>query len=233
MITDLTLKGRAHASRSILFTPDDKYNIFILSAILFLLLLLPGCAKKEEPKKVSLLKRTEGPAEKVNSIQPGALRFGFDLRLDPKEEVMIYTSFLKYLENRTGRSFRIKFTEKHEDTVRNLGEGLTHFAAIGASGYISGKEKYGIKYLVSGVNKDGEPAYHSVIITRNDSGIHEISDLKGRSFAFGPAVSAQGYMIPRRMLEDSGVSLKDLRNYIYTDSHSDTLKAVLSGECDA
>jgi len=233
MITDLTLKGRANASRRFLFIIRYKYNIFILAALLLSLLLLAGCTKKDEPIKVSLLKRTEGPAEKANSIQPGALRFGFDLRLDPKEEVMIYTSFLKYLENRTGRSFRIKFTEKHEDTVRNLGEGLTQFAAIGAAGYISGKEKYGIKYLVSGVNKEGQPAYHSVIITRSDSSIHEIRDLKGRSFAFGPAVSAQGYLIPRKMLEDNGVGLKDLGNYIYTDSHSDTLKAVLNGECDA
>ena len=203
----------------------------IIVSVLFLL--FPGCVKKETPKKVSLYKRAGDPAEKFEKPQPNTLWFGFDLRLGPKEEVSIYTPFLHYLEKATGRRFRIKFTQKYEDTVKNLGTGVTDFAAIGPLSYVIGEQEYGIRYLVSGVNSDGDPKYHSVIFSRPDSPLQDLSDLRGRCFAFGSEISTQGHLIPRKMLEDDGITLEDLSEYIYTGSHVNAVKAVLNGACDA
>jgi len=147
--------------------------------------------------------------------------------------VRIYTPFLKYLEKTTGKHFRIKFTAKYEDTVENLGKGITQFDAVGTLSYVIGREKYGIKYLVSGVNNEGDPKYRAMIITRPDSEIYDIKDLKGKSFAFGSRMSTQGHLIPRKMLEDVGITLKDLSYYIYTGSHVNVVRTVLSGEYDA
>ncbi len=203
--------------------------IFFLCSLVF----LAGCEKKETPKKVSLSKRPGEDSIKTDHLQPNTLWFGFDLRLGPKEEVMIYTPFLKYLEKTTGRRFRIKFTKQYEDTVENLRKGITHFAAIGTLSYAVGKNQSGIEYMVSGVNKEGDPMYHAVIITKPDSSIRELTDLKGKSFAFGSKMSTQGHLIPRKMLDDAGITLDDLGSYVYTGSHTDTAKAVLNGEFDA
>jgi phosphonate transport system substrate-binding protein len=207
------------------------YSLFLF--LLFFLLIIPGCTKKETPKKVSLYKKTGETSTGLEHPQLNTLWFGFDLRLGPKEELLIYTPFLKYLEKTTGKRFRIKFTGKYEDTVENLGKGVTHFAAIGTLNYVIGAEKYGIKYLVSGVNQEGDPKYHSIIITRPDSDIQNINDLGGKCFAFGSQMSTQGHLIPRKMLEDEGINLNDLSKHFYTGSHINAAKSVLNGECDA
>ncbi len=209
------------------------FTHFILIALFFLLFAVSGCTKKETPKKVSLNKRAGLSDATVEQPQRNTLLFGFDLRLGPKEEVLIYTPFLRYLERETGRRFRIMFTEKYEDTIDNLGKGITHFAAVGTLSYVIGKDKYGIKYLVSGVNKEGDPRYQSTIFTSPDSGIERVSDIKGRCFAFGAKMSTQGHIIPRKMLDAAGISLSELGEYMYTGSHMNAVKSILNGECDA
>ncbi len=207
--------------------------IFILLFLTLLFLAFSGCSQEETPKKVSLYKRAGEVSQSAESRQPNTLWFGFDLRLGPKEEIRIYTPFLNYLEEATGRRFRIKFTEKYEDTVDNLGKGVTHFASLGTLNYVIGAEKYGIRYLVSGVNREGDTRYYSMIITKPDSPIHHLADLKGKCFAFGSPMSTQGHLIPRKMLEDAGITLEDLGNHMYAGSHVNVVKAVLNGECDA
>ncbi len=213
-----------------------KHNISFKGSLLILtvsvLFLLPGCTKKETPKKVSLYNKTGELSTKAEQPQPNTLWFGFDLRLGPKEEVQIYSPFLRYLEKATGSRFRIKFTEKYEDTVENLGKGITHFAALGTLSYVIGAEKYGIKYLVSGVNKEGDPTFQSAIFTRPDIGIENIEDLEGRCFAFGAKISTEGHLIPRKMLEEERITLDKLSSYLYTGSHMNAVKSVLNGECD-
>lgn len=209
-------------------------GFFFCFSILFFLI-FSGCVRQETPKKVSLLKRAVESSSDVNDIEKNTLKFGFDLRLDPKEDVRIYSPFLEYLQNATGKRFSIKFTEKYEDTVDNLGKGITHFAAIGPLSYAAGREKYGnaIKYLVSGVNNEGDPRYQAVIFTRPEAGIRSIEDLRGKPFAFGPRMSTQGHLIPRKMLEDKGITIRDLSSYIHTDSHMSTVRVVLNGEYEA
>ncbi|MBS1111829.1 MAG: phosphate/phosphite/phosphonate transporter, periplasmic binding protein [Nitrospirae bacterium] len=208
-------------------------NIFLLVSALFILLISSGCSEQETSKKVSLDEKGVETAGKAEAPSKETLYFGFDLRLGPKEDIKIYAPFLKYLEKATRRHFRIKFTEKYEKTLKNLGEGTTQFAAIGTLSYAIGNEMYGIKYLLSGVNQEGDPRYHAAIIAAPDSKIRDIKDLKGRSFCFGSKMSTQGHLIPRKMLEDVGITLKDLNHYYYSGSHTDTASDVLKGECDA
>lgn len=211
----------------------NRANIFLLVSSLFILLISSGCSEQETSKKVNLGDRGVDTAGKVEAPSNDTIWFGFDLRLGPKEDIKIYAPFLKYLEEATGRHFRIKFTEKYENTLKNLGEGTTHFAAIGTLSYAIGNDMYGIKYLLSGVNQEGDPRYHAAIISAPDSKIQDIKDLKGKAFCFGSMMSTQGHLIPRKMLEDAGITLKDLDHYHYSGSHIDTAGDVLKGECDA
>ncbi|MCK5139705.1 MAG: PhnD/SsuA/transferrin family substrate-binding protein [Thermodesulfovibrionia bacterium] len=215
--------------------PIKKLARFFVVFPCFFFLIFSGCSQKETPKKVSLYERTDEALRETDNVRKDILQFGFDLRFDPKEDVRIYTPFLKYLEKTTGKRFRIKFNKKYEDTIASLGNGTTHFGAIGPLSYVIGREKYGygIRYLVSGVNKEGDPRSHAVIFTSPESTLEDIKNLKGKCFAFGPRISTQGHLIPRKMLEDAGITLQDLGDYVYTGSHMNTVKSVLNGECNA
>lgn len=210
-----------------------EYIKILIILLLFPILICSGCTQRETPKKVSLNKKVPEPARKIREAEGNTLYFGFDLRLGPKEDVKIYSSFLRYLEDATGYRFRIKFNESYKDTIDNLKNGITHFAAIGPLSFIIGKEGDGIKCLVSGLNEKREPKYHAVIFTRPESNIENIRDLKGKTFAFGARYSTQGYLIPRKMLKDAGITLNELRYYIFAGSHGNTVRAVLNGEVDA
>ncbi|MDO8281732.1 MAG: PhnD/SsuA/transferrin family substrate-binding protein [Thermodesulfovibrionia bacterium] len=162
-------------------------------AIFSFLFILSGCVKDEKPKKVSLYKKSEAVSKEDNELTE-TLSFGFNLSLDPKEQVQIYTPFLKYLEWRTGKRFRLKFSKTHEENVRELGLGAVDFAAIDLMNYVTGKEKYGIRYLVSGLNKDGEAIYHTAIITRPEGKIQIIglpAPYPGSIIAYNSAVDSK------------------------------------------
>jgi len=224
-------RGRTTVHKDI--TRQTTVRLFLI-LVFFLFLVTPGCVKNETPKKVSLSKKTAEGVGEVDYPLQDTLWFGFDLRLDPKEDFRTYIPLLKYLESSTNRRFRIKFSEKYEeDTFEDLGKGVTNIAIIGSLGYIIGEAKYGIKYLVSGVNKEGDATYRSVIFTDPNSSLQTLKDLKSKCFAFGAKMSTQGHLIPRKMLEDEGITLDDLGRHIYTGSNLDTVKSVLNGECDA
>lgn len=208
-----------------------------ITAIIFLIIVvsfvLSGCERDEVAKKVSLNKRDAIAQNYAEHGDVGALKFGFDLRLAPKEDVRIYLPLLRYLEQNTGNRFTIRFTEKYGNTVENLGKGITHFAALGPVSAVIAKERYGVDCLVAGLNSDGKPEYCAVIFTRMDSPIKRFHDLEGKTFAFGDKQSTQGHIIPRKMLEDAGITLDDLKSHVFTGSHANTARSVLNGEYDA
>lgn len=158
---------------------------------------------------------------------------GFDRRLEPKEDVRMYAPMLSYLERATGLPFHLHVTPRDGNVVDEIGLGQVDFAIVGTLSYLQAHERWGAKALVRGLNADGEPTYRAAIVTRPYSAIHTISDLSGRSFAFGAPNSTQGNLIPRMLLAEEGINLSDLRGYEYTSSHAATASAVVNGRYDA
>jgi phosphonate transport system substrate-binding protein len=72
-----------------------------------------------------------------------------------------------------------------------------------------------------------------VIVTRKESGIGSLDEIRGRSFAFGDGNSTSSHIVPRAMLQERGISLDALSMYDYLGHHDDVARAVLSGEYDA
>lgn len=159
--------------------------------------------------------------------------FGFDLRASPQEDSRQYQPFLRYLEKSTGLKFELRFTPKSSSIIDELGTGKVHFAAVGAVSYIQGHEKYGIKSLVLGLNREGKARYQSMIVVSPESSVKKLVELKNKRFAFGSIDSTQGHLIPRIVLSEHGVSLEHFTTYNYTGSHRNCAEAVISYKFDA
>lgn len=156
--------------------------------------------------------------------------FGFDLRSSPQEDAAQYLPFLQYLEKATGYHFRLHFTPRNSSTVKELGEGKIQIAAMGAVSFLKTEEKYGAISLVRGLNHDNKTEYQAAFITRPESEIGNLNDIKGHSLAFGNRNSTQGHIIPRIVLLENEISLNNLSAYIYTGSHHNCAEAVVSGK---
>ena len=211
---------------------EREYLISILLFIavtLFVLFLYPP--KFTEVLTLNLDERVN--AESVKIPKNDVIYFGFDLRLNPKEQLKIYAPLMDYLSKKTGYQFRIKYEPSYRDVQEDIGKGVTQFAFLGPVSYFMAKENFdNVTPILSGVGTEGK-TYRAVIFTTPDSEIRSIKDLKGKAFAFGSYYSTQGHLIPRKMLEDANITLNELGRYSYFDSHQACAEAVISGEFDA
>ena len=93
-----------------------------------------------------------------------------------------------------------------------------------------------IEPTVVPLEKDGTVFYVAVMLTRKDSGITSIEQMKGHSLAWADPNSASGYLIPSASLKASGIDLTDGAYFSRTGfagGHEQGIIAVLNKQYDA
>ena len=200
--------------------------------LVFALVLASGCIGEREQLEIDLNKTQEGVVQ-FPQDDADTVHFGFDRPLKAKEDARIYAPFLQYLSEETGRTFKTHFTSKDETTQDNLGEGITQFAALDALSYLRAHDDYGVICIAQGLNAEGRDEYRTAIVTRPDSDITELKEIRSRTFCLSSFYSTQGHLILRKMLEDANITLSDLGYYEYTDSCIECAMAVIAGDFDA
>lgn len=150
----------------------------------------------------------------------------------PREMYRRFSGLARYLGKDLGQQVELRVPVDFETAVQEIGEGKTLIGFMTPSTYIEAHERYGVEVIAKAL-RDGKPFHHSVIVTRPDSGIKTLKDLRGRSFAFGSVHSTSSHIVPRSMLKHAGIELKDLSEYSYLGHHDEVARAVLKGEFDA
>ena len=166
------------------------------------------------------------------SEEKGILKFGVIPLESPAEMFMRFTPLAEYLSKKLGRRVDLKLAMDFEETVDAIGQNVTQLCFMTPSTYVEANRKFGVDVIVKAL-RDGKPYQHSVIITSAEKGINSVGELKGMSFAFGDFYSTSSHIVPRAILLEAGVDLKDLSYYDYLGHHDDVAKAVLKGEFDA
>ncbi|MHB9096352.1 MAG: phosphate/phosphite/phosphonate ABC transporter substrate-binding protein [Syntrophales bacterium] len=159
--------------------------------------------------------------------------FGFCPKYNPRIMYQLYQPFIDYLNENTPYQFEIKLSRLYRDTVERLGNKEILIASCGPTSYIRASARYPVKPILRPLSRGGKPYYHGIIFVRHDSLIQKFVDLKGKSFAFGPAWSTAGHILPEYHLRRAGIQLKDLREYAFLRHHDSVVNAVLKGRFDA
>jgi phosphonate transport system substrate-binding protein len=160
------------------------------------------------------------------------IRFGVMPLESPAEMYRRFVPITEYLSKRLNKNVELHVAVDFIETIKDLGEGITEVSYMTPSTYILARDKYKVQVIAKALNR-GKPYHHTVIITKDGSDIKGVEDIKGRSFAFGDRYSTSSHIVPRAMLLEAGIDLKDLGFYAYLGHHDDVAKAVLSGEFDA
>jgi phosphonate transport system substrate-binding protein len=83
------------------------------------------------------------------------------------------------------------------------------------------------------VSQIGVPAvYRSYLVSKPNSGINGIADLKGKKVCFVDTASTSGYLYPLLGIKEGGLTEKDFTP-IYAGGHDRSITAVKAGTCDA
>lgn len=189
----------------------------ILTAFLFLLCLFPLSGQT---------------AERAEDGKP-LVYFGVIPRYNPMIMYRNYQPIMDFLTEQTQYHFALKLSRDYTEAVDFLREGKVQVASLGDVTFFEANKGFGAVPLVRPLNKLGRSEYRSIIVTRSDSGIHSIADLKGKRFAFGNLHSTSGNLLPRLLLYEHGVTLFNLGHYENLISHTAVARAVLKGKVDA
>lgn len=118
--------------------------------------------------------------------------------------------------------------------IEAMRAGRLDVAFLGPQAYVLAHREAGARVILR-VQRNKSVHYHAAIITRADSGIRSLKDLKDKTFAYTDAVSAAGYVYPRLMLRQAGVSNPDryFRSVIFGGGHEQVVLAVFNRKVDA
>src|SRR3989344_2327171 len=194
-----------------------KYIIFLV----FVVLVLAGCQTQEA-------KTTDKGEIKV-------LKMGLIPADDAEEMLRDYEPIRTYLSEELGIPVEIQVTSDYTAAIEAMRAKHIDMAWFGPFSYIIAANVAGAEVMANGVRRDtGQSTYKSVIVTRADSGIKTLEDLKGKSFAFVDPASTSGNLIPRKMLIESGIDPdRDFSAVFYAGTHNAVELAVANGKVDA
>jgi len=171
-----------------------------------------GCSKKE-------------PAEQV-------LRVGLIPNENHEEMLSINKPLQEYLEKELEMKVELFVAADYVGVIETMKAGKLDIAYYGPLTYVLAKEKTGAIPLVKALVK-GKPTYHSVIITRKDSGIETVEDLRGKVFAFGDPASTSSHLMPNAMLRDNGIIPETDLQAQFTGGHDAVALTVFNGQAAA
>ena len=124
------------------------------------------------------------------------------------------SKLLQYLSEKTGQTFTQVFPKSYDDHLAMCKAGEVDVSYSNPIDYIkmapkAGTRPTGFKPLVIAVLPPPEGAeYWGIIITRSDSGITKIEDLKGKKGMYIAPSAVGGYLCQVAYLKDKGIDAK-------------------------
>lgn len=151
---------------------------------------------------------------------------------NPQEMLRIYTPFADYLTKEIG--IPVKFTPVVDYAATVEGLAANKLDMVWYGGLTSVQAVRRAKGATRIVMRKEDAEFKSHFITRKDTGIRELKDLKGKTFSFGSVSSTSGHLMPRYFLLKAGVNPeKDFSKFSFSGAHDATAAWVEAGRVDA
>ena len=175
------------------------------------------------------------------AAEPKELRFGLLPAEDAIEMVKQFQGIADHLGKTMGLPVKVWVSQSYNALIEAMGAGKLEVVYLGGGTYVAAKNAgldvvpvVAAKTPISKTDKVGRTYYKSCIITRSDSGIKKLDDLKGKTFAFVTPTSTSGGVGPRFYLLKNGIDPeKDFKNLLYAGKHDAVYLAVKNGKVDA
>lgn len=145
------------------------------------------------------------------------------------------TSIARDMTEILGQQVEIKLqiVRSYEDGIAQIVAGDVDFTRLGPASYVQARRINPDLEVLAMESKRGATQFNGVICVRTDSEITELSQLQGRSFAFGNERSTLGRYFAQLTLLRANVRARDLERFEYLGRHDKVGRAVGSGLFDA
>lgn len=199
-----------------------KYSSFIKGTAFSIAVLAGGAVAAQECKN------------------PDVLRFSMIPTEETTQELALYEPLVKKLKEATGKNVEFYLPTSYASVVEAMLGGFVDIGMHGPYSYVIAQESDpSIQVFATYAKHKGHfqeegPGYKAVLISRSDSGIGEIADLKGTVVGLTDPASTSGNLLPRvSFTKVIGEELEDhFSRVVYTGSHDLSAIAVLEGQVD-
>ncbi len=149
------------------------------------------------------------------------------------EQVRKFGPLVKYLERTLGTKVEFTPVSDYPAAVEALVNKQVDLVWFGGFTHVQAQIRSGGK-VIPIAQREEDTQFRSVFITQTDSGIKQLSDLKGKQVSFGSASSTSGHLMPRSFLLQAGIDPdRDFKRVAFSGAHDATVASVVSGRVDA
>ena len=178
-------------------------------------------------KRISVERPSIQPAENAQ------FRVAVAAMISPQQTVIHYHQLLNYIADRLGRNIQLVQRKTYSEISELVGTGQIDLAFICSGPYATGRDKFGFEALAVPQVR-GKHNYRSYLIVHKESPYKNLSDLKGKVFAFTDPDSNTGKLVPTYWLARQGDTPENFfGKIIYTYSHDNSIMAVATSLVDA
>lgn len=164
------------------------------------------------------------------------VKFGILSGENEKDRLQRNEPLRAFLEKELGVEVEIFTAGNYDGVIQAVAADQIEVARFGSSSYaaVYTATDGGVVPTLTSIKKDGNTGYHSIVVTRCDSGIKSLDDAKGKVHAFADPDSTSGYAVPYfNMKERLGIEPNSYFAAIpFSGSHEAGVQGVANGTFD-
>ena len=158
----------------------------------------------------------------------GYLRLGVVPYRSPRSILRLYSPVAAHLSRALGRNIRVVTTSSFNEYLQRIYRRRYDIIVLGSTFYFKAHDRAGYQAVARGY-----PPFRCGIIVRQDSGITEVSQLRGRRMAAVDSMDRGGYKLQVRALKAAGIDPVSDIIFHFLGRHDSVIYSVLSGQDDA
>jgi phosphonate transport system substrate-binding protein len=216
-----------------------------LTALLALAALAVACGSGDSKKETKATAAPQSTQAAAVATQAAATQAAAPKGDDPAELVMAFVpsrdvsaiqlqadKIAAYLSKDLNKNVKSVTLTSYAAVSQALTNKKADIAWVGPLDYLISHEQNG-SYPITCSVRGGNRGYKAFIIAKTDSGINDVKDLKGKTFAFGDVVSASSSLVPKAAIKNAGLDpAKDLKS-VNIPNQSAIAISVYEGKADA
>ena len=128
--------------------------------------------------------------------------------MDPVTTYKKFHTMAHYLEKQINRKIVLQVPRDYSAFIRIIKRQKTDFSFQPAHIYLTFEDYFNKGTILSSLTPAGKRQHHAILITRTDSSIEKIEDLRGKSVLFGPKQSTVKTFAARQLLQQHGIDVE-------------------------
>lgn len=170
-------------------------------------------------------------APRIGFAQSDPIVFGVFPRWNAQITVRDFTPLAALLKRELGRPVRIETDKDFDSFMRRVYAREFDIVHLNQLQYLQAHETAGYRAIAK-LCDNPTCTIKAIIITRHDSKLRKVSDLRGKIIAFGDPGAMVSHILTKSLLRESALHPEQYKT-IFTKNPPNALLAVYNGEADA